>query len=137
MFTKVQVDLTLPNTPNALARISDALRAANINIQAISCNENTSHSTVHLIVDDPDIAKDALRNLGDVHTTEVVALEMKNIPGAMGNVARALGAADINIRNIYASCGKPQQKTSVFVSVDDIDKACSALRGWKQSGRKL
>lgn len=131
MVTVTQIDVQIPNRPGSLAQISDKLRAADVNISAINGIEGTPNCTLHLIVDDPETAKFVLQTQYKVGTTDVLAFKMKNTPGAIATIARACAAANINISNIYAtSYGK---EATVYVVVDDIEKARTHLKSWKKS----
>ena len=132
MDSVTQINLTLTNQPNSLARIGDKLRAAKVNIDAIACTEGQPNSTVHLVVDDAETAEPVLQELGTVTTDNVLRFRMKNKPGAIGNIGRALGAADVNIRNMYATTwGKD---ATVYVTVDDVDKAVAGMQAWQDDG---
>ncbi len=121
-----QLNVGIPNNPGSLARMSDKLRSAEVNIEALFCTDGEKHSVVHLILDDVETAKLVLRDLGEVTTTEVLAFEVKNKPGAIAQVARLCAGAGINIRHIYAtSLGKDAM---CYLAVDDIEKAKKALK---------
>lgn len=126
MKIAVQLNVGIPNHPGALARMSDLLRASDVNIEALFCSDGESESVVHLIVDDIDTAKMVMRDLGAVTTTDVLALRIKNSPGAIAAVARKCAGAQINIRHIYAtSLGK---EAMCYLAVDDIGKATEVLK---------
>lgn len=135
METVTQIDLVMPNVPNSLSRIGDKLRAAEVNIDAIACTEGKPNSVVHLIVSDVETAKAALREIGKVSTTQVMVFRMKNRPGAIGAIGRAVGASGGNIRNMYATTwGKD---ATVYVSVDDTEKTRSGMQAWKDDGGSI
>ncbi|MEK7218511.1 MAG: ACT domain-containing protein [Patescibacteria group bacterium] len=136
MGTAIQLNIPLRNMPGSLAALSDQLRAAEVNINAISSTEGTDKSLVHLIVDDPDTAKLTLIPQYKVTSTPVLSFRMKNKPGAIAVIARACAAAQINIRNIYATASG--REATVYVVVDDIHKAQELLKTWEKSfGRIL
>jgi hypothetical protein len=129
--TAIQLNIVVPNVPSSLARVSDKLRASGINISAITCTEGANETVIHLIVDDPETAKIVLKDLGAVNTTDVLAIKMKNAPGAISAIARECAAAGINIRNIYSTtCGK---EAMVYISVNDIDTAVGQLKTWRMA----
>lgn len=133
MEAVTQVTISMPNVPSSLAKVGDKLRAAGINIGAISCTEGTPKTQIHLILDDVDTAKIVLKELGQVTTTEVLALRTKNRPGAIAEIGRDFAAADINIRYIYATtCGKGTD-AMVYIAVEDTAKAMEMMRKWKGS----
>ena len=129
METALQLNVIIPNVPGNLATVSDKLRAANVNINAIACTEGSPTTIIHLIVDDVDTAKIVLQPTHKVSVTEVLAFKMKNKPGAIASIGRACAGAKLNIRNIYAtSAGK---EAMVYVVPDDIAKAKELLESWK------
>ncbi len=130
MGTAVQLNVPLPNTPGSLAGLSDRLRAADVNINAICLTEGKGTSTAHLIVDDPETAKLMLQTQYKVSETEVLTFKMKNQPGAISAIARACAAARINIRSVYATTYG--REATVFVVVDDIAKAQEHLKAWEK-----
>ncbi len=126
MKTALQLNVGIPNHPGTLARMSDMLRAADVNIEALFCSDGEKESVVHIIVDDVETAKMVMRELGSVTTTEVLAFKVKNSPGAIAHVARMCAGAKINIRHIYAtSLGK---EAMCYLAVDDIAKAKDVLK---------
>jgi hypothetical protein len=126
MKTATQLNITLPNQPGSLARMSDMLRSADVNIEALFCEENQQDSLVHIIVDDVETAKIVLRQVDHVSTTEVLSYRVKNSPGAIAYIARMCAGANINIRHIYAtSLGR---EAMVYLSVDDLEKAKKILK---------
>ncbi len=126
MSTVLQLTINLPNSPGALARTSDMLRAADVNIDALSCTEGPKETLVHLVVDDPETAKMVLRPINDVAAREIIAYKVSNKPGAIADLARKCAGGGINIRHIYAtSLGK---EAMCYVDVDDLEKAKKALK---------
>ncbi len=126
MEKALQLNVGIPNNPGALARMSDTLRAADVNIEALFCTDGEKNSVVHLIVDDVDTAKIVLKDLGTVTTTEVLAVKVRNKPGAIAQVARLCAGAGINIRHIYAtSLGK---EAMVYLAVEEMEKATALLK---------
>lgn len=132
-----QLNVSLKNAPNSLALLSDALRAADVNMEAVSCTQGEQHTTVHMVVDDAEVAKDAVASVGEVTAEQVLEFDMKNEVGAVGNAARALGSAGVNVNYVYATASKAPGTTTVFMSVDDMQKAMDALEQWKEDGRRL
>lgn len=129
MTPALQLNIAMPNAPGNLARLSDALRSADVNISAISCTEGTDHSTVHLIVSDTATAKLVLSPLGKVSTSDVLAFRVKNRPGALAAITRACAGAGFNIRNMFStSIGA---EAMVYIVVDDPVKAEAYFRRWK------
>jgi hypothetical protein len=126
MDLALQLNLSLPNHPGALARMTDVLRAAEVNILAIYCTNHPKDTTVHIVVDDPETAKITLRDHWTVTAEEVLAVKIKNKPGAIALVARTCAGAGVNITNIFAS--SLGREAMLYLAVDDIAKARKALK---------
>lgn len=126
MPTVFQLTINLPNSPGSLARMSDMLRAADVNIDALSCTEGPEETLVHIVVNDPETAKIVLRPVTDVEATEIIAYEVRNKPGAIADLARKCAGHGINIKHIYAtSHGK---EAMCYLNVDDLEKAKKILK---------
>lgn len=126
MKVAIQLSITLPNTPGALAKMSDVLRASNVNIEALFCSRENGNTDVHVVVDDPETAKMVLREISDVDTLDVLAIPIKNKPGAIAQIARMCAGNGINIEHIYAtSFGKDAM---VYLDVTDMEKAKEVLK---------
>lgn len=126
MSTVFELTINLPNSPGALARTSDMLRAADVNIDALSCTEGPTETLVHLVVNDPETAKIVLRPISEVEERKIIAYKVHNKPGAIADLARKCAGAGINIKHIYAtSLGK---EAMCYVDVDDLEKAKKALK---------
>lgn len=126
MEIALQINVGVENSPGSLARMSDMLRAADVNVEALFCSDGEKESVVHLIVDDVETAKMVLRDIGTISTTEVLAIQIKNKPGAIAHIARMCAGAKINIHHIYAtSLGK---EAMCYLAVDDVETAKKVLK---------
>lgn len=102
------------------------LRSADVNIEALFCTRESEETSVHVVVDDPETAKMVLRDIGEVSTKDVLAIPIKNKPGAIANIARVCAGQSINIEHIYAtSFGKDAM---VYLDVNDLEKAREVLK---------
>lgn len=122
-----QLSIGLPNSPGSLAHMSDMLRAADVNIEALFCAEGPQTTTVHLVVDDPETAKMVLQKIGPVESATILAIQIANKPGSIAQVARKCAGAGINIRHIYATSSNGKGAL-VYLATDDIEKTTSALK---------
>lgn len=121
-----QLSISLPNNPGSLARMTDILRAADVNIEALFITNSGPMSIVHLVVNDPETAKIVLEGVGPIIGTEVIAYKVHNRPGAIADLARTCAGVGINIRHIYAtSLGK---EAMCYLDINDLEKAKEALK---------
>ncbi len=106
--------------------MSDILRSADVNVEALFCTDGEKETVVHIIVDDVETAKIVLKEIGPISTTDVLAIRIKNSPGAIAHIARMCAGASINIRHIYAtSLGK---EAMCYLAVNDMDAAKRVLK---------
>ena len=128
-----QLSIFVNNEPGRLAAIAGILKDFKINLKAFNLAESSEFGILRAIVDDPDIAYENIRSRGViVKKTGVIGIAMKDAPGSLFEAANVLGKAGINVDYAYAYSGKNFE--SLFVRVDDIDKAIKEL---KTAGMRL
>jgi hypothetical protein len=120
-------DLTLylDDQPGELARVGDVLGEAGANIEGLcAVTSGGGQAEVHILVHDPTPAFEALERAGIriAAEEEVIVLNMEDRPGALGEVARKLGKADVNLTTAYLATN-----TRLVLASDDLAAAKSAL----------
>ncbi len=58
---------------------------------------------------------------------EVLEMQLANKPGALGDVAKTLGDAGVNIKYVFVGADRGR-KATIFLAVSDIAAALKALR---------
>jgi len=123
-----QLSLSLDNVPGTFSAISELLGREGVNIRAISVADTSDISTVRFVVDDPEKAKNILIGSGHVpKTTEVLAVEIPDHPGAVNAVLKPLKAADINVHYLYPHLGRLDENAIVILGVDKTEEAQKVL----------
>jgi hypothetical protein len=99
-----QLTLSLVSRPGTLATLARTLADAGVNIIALSAAETSGRGKIRLLVNDPVLARRALRK-AKYRATEQPAfmLRLRNKPGALARVAARLAKERINVRSIYAT----------------------------------
>jgi hypothetical protein len=119
-------DLTvnLEDRPGRLADLGEATENAGINIEG-ACGAQEGGGTVHVLVDDEATARSALGDAGFEigQERDVLVVDIEDRPGSIGEVARRLGDAGVNVELVYTTFGEVR----VVVGVDDIDKALRSV----------
>ena len=120
-------DLTLylDDEPGELARVGDVLGKVGANIAGLcALTTGGGQAEVHILVEDATPAFEALQNAGIkiASEQEVIVLNIDDRPGALGEVARRLGAAKINLTTAYLATD-----TRLVLASDDLAAARSAL----------
>jgi hypothetical protein len=123
-----QLTLPLESKPGVLAKISQALAGAGVNITAICAAETAGRGKIRMVVSDPARAKEALQ-AAKLRCGEepALVLTLEDRPGALARVADKLAAAKVNIKCAYATSGGLGGSVTVVLSVSNVDKAASAL----------
>jgi len=123
-----QLSVFLDNKPGTLAKVCDELAAAKINIYALTMSDTIDHAVVRMVVSDPNRA---LHIFGDhgVLTLEadVLLIENSNKPGALGDIAKRLAKARINIEYAYLATSPGAKKGLLVLRVKDAEKAVQVL----------
>jgi hypothetical protein len=124
---EIMKDLTvvLENRPGALAELGEATGRGGINIEGMSGEARAGEGALHILVEDAAATRDALQRVGIEVRAErdVLVTDVEDRPGTMGEVARKLAEAGVNIDLAYATFGGVK---AVF-GVDDLEKAKAAL----------
>lgn len=131
-----QISVFLENRPGCLHEMTKALADANIDLRGLSLAETSDFGIVRLIVDDVMGTANTLRNAGFVASlTDVLAVEVPNVPGGLNKVLEILDGAGVNVEYMYAILGNKKSDTAYMIfRVNDNAKASSALSG---SGVKI
>ena len=124
-----QLTLFLDNKPGVLSRVCASLARRKVNIAGISVLESHDHSVVRIITDNPKVAIHTLGAGGLlVLEDDVLVVDLPNRVGALGAVARRLGAAKVNIEYSYCTAEKHQDTAQMVLSVNDVRKALRVLK---------
>lgn len=117
--------VTLENRPGTLADLGEATGKAGINIEGMSGEARQGSAALHILVEDAGATREALSGAGfEVgEERDVVVVEIEDRPGTVGQVARKLADAGVNVDLVYATFGGVK---AVF-GVDDPEKARAAL----------
>jgi hypothetical protein len=120
-------DLTviLEDRLGELARVGEALGKAGMNIEGICGVTAEGRGIVHILVQDALKARRALEanRLQVSGELDVLVLEIEDRPSVLGNIARRLASAGVNIHLAYLATS-----TRLVIGADDLEKARSALQ---------
>jgi hypothetical protein len=125
----LSTDLTvvLQDRPGELARLGQATGEAGVNIQGMCAFTGEGRGVIHILVDDDraTAARKALEDagMGLADEREVLVVDVEDRPGTLGELARSLGEAGVNIELAYTTFGG----IKLVIATDDIDSARAAL----------
>jgi hypothetical protein len=125
----VPTDLTvvLRDEPGELARLGASTGAAGVNIEGMCAFTGEGRGLIHVLVSDEAVqrAVGALEEagLGVVDQREVLVVDIEDRPGSLGELARELAEANVNIELLYTTFGGVR----VVIATDDMESARAAL----------
>jgi len=121
------VTVILDDQPGELARVGEVAGAVGVNLDGFAAFTGEGKGVVHVLV-----ADDGLETLRDAFTAagmpvaderEVFVVNVANEPGALGEVARRLADANVNIDLAYTTFGGVR----LVFGTDDVRSAREAL----------
>ena len=123
-------DLTiaLDNRPGALAEMGEALGKAGVSVEGGGAWVIGGKGVAHFLFKDGSAARKALEINGIkvLAEREVVVQRLKQaVPGQLGQLARRMGDAGINIEVMYSD-----HENQLILVVDDIEKARAVSKAW-------
>ncbi len=116
--------IMVAHEPGSLAHLGEVLGAAGVNIDGMCAVTSGGQGEIHFLVEDAEAAKAALtaEGVGVDAETEVLVLEIENRPGALGETARRMAKAGVNITLAYLAF-----PPKLVFAVDDMAAARMAM----------
>jgi hypothetical protein len=122
-------DLTviLSDEPGELARLGEITGAAGVNIRGLAAFTGDGRGVIHILIDDDvvDRAREELDDagIGVADEREVLVVDIQDRPGSLGELARELSEANVNIDLAYTTFGG----VKLVIATDDLENARAAL----------
>ena len=111
-----------PTRVGLLADVTEALKAAGVNILAIGAYDKGDMGEFLMITSNNKDAFAALEKLGgEIDMTSVVVAEVPNEPGELAVIARRLADHDINVGQVYATSVEAPTVMIVLRTACEID----------------
>lgn len=122
-------DLTviLHDKPGELARVGEVTGEAGVHIRGMAAFTGEGRGVVHVLVDDGEVAR-AVAALKSAHLRvaderEVLVVDLNDRPGSLGELARELAEANVNVELAYPTFTREE----LVVATDDMQSARDAL----------
>ena len=122
-------DLTvvLRDQPGELARLGESTGAAGVNIQGMCAFTGEGRGIIHVLIADEAVERAVTAveaaGLGVVDRREVLVIDIEDRPGSLGELARELADASVNIELMYTAFGG----VNVVIATDDLENVRAAL----------
>ena len=123
-----QISIFLENRAGRLDTVAELLGKAGINIRALSLADTSDFGILRLIVNKPAEAETLLKDNNFAYClTEVIAVEVPDVPGGLARVLTSLADSGINVEYMYAFVEKAKDKAVLVFRFDNLDKAMEVL----------
>jgi len=117
----------LRDEPGQLASLGEATGTAGVNIEGLCAFTGEGRGIIHVLIADDavDRAVAALEDagMGIADRRDVLVVDVADQPGSLGELARQLTAAGVNIELLYTTFGGVR----IVIATDDLDSARAAL----------
>lgn len=126
MYIK-QLSVFIENREGRLAEVLDILGKNNINIVSLSLADTTDYGMLRLIVPQPELAREALKQNGfSAMLTDVLVIRLAHRVGQLQELLNVVCKADINVEYMYAlSTGRDD--AAMVLKTSDLKKAAEVL----------
>ena len=119
----IQFDVTVSDRPGELGKLAAALGERGVNIDAIAAVTGGGSGYVCVLPREPLKARETLRAAGFAFVERtVVTVTLEDKPGTLGELAKRLGAAGVNITSIV-TLTSGGGRVQLALGVDNLDKA--------------
>lgn len=128
-----QISVFLPNKPGQLANFFEFLMENNIYIRSVTVAETEDYGLILLLVDQYEKCVTLIEDREYLHSvTEVVAVKLTDNISQLYEIAKTLGASNVNIEYLYTFAEKSSNISTVAVlRLDDNENGIKVL---KQNG---
>ena len=124
-----QLSVFLENKPGQLRTACEVLTKARINLVTLSLADTAQFGILRLIIQDWQKAKTVLEKAGCVvKVTEVLAIEVADRPGGLGQILEIVDRAGLNIEYMYAFAEKRGDRALLVFRFTDSDAALQVLQ---------
>lgn len=123
-----EISVFAENKPGKIEKITGVLASEGINILAITIASTNGFGIIKFIVDKTELAYQKLKEKGfTVSLNEVIAIEMKDMPGQIHEIAKVFLRNEINMENAYVFVEESRKKAYFIVQVKNIERAKKLL----------
>ncbi|MHA1926738.1 MAG: ACT domain-containing protein [Candidatus Thorarchaeota archaeon] len=116
--------IILEDRPGTLAEVGEALGKAGVNIDGHCAFPSEGVGILHVLVEDSATARKAVEQAGFEVRDErpVYVFELEDKPGKLGEVARSIAEAGVNLDLVYLATN-----SRIVIGADNLDKARAAI----------
>ncbi len=124
-----QLSIFLENKAGRLAKVTQVLANAGIDLRALSLADTSDFGILRLIVDDTKRAMELLKAAGyTVGQTSVVAVEVENVPGGLNHILQTVCSDGINVEYMYAFVQSGGKNATMIFRFNHTEQAIAVLQ---------
>jgi hypothetical protein len=106
--------------------LTQTLSDLHVNISALSLAEAEDYGIVRMVVSDPEKAEEQLKAANfSVKTTEVIGIEMPDVPGTLHDILKLWSSSGINVVYMYGYSDSGVAR--LIIKVNELKKAMTLL----------
>lgn len=123
-----QIAVFLENRGGKLNELSSVLASAKVDILTLSIADTQDFGIVRLITTDNARALSVLKKAGfTVTETELIGVEINDVPGALAKVIKALSDGRIDIEYLYSYARTEGHNAIILFKVQEVGRALEIL----------
>lgn len=124
-----QVSVFAENTKGAMQKITSVLAENQIGIYSILTNDSGEFGIVRLLLSDPHAGLSALREAGYLcHSDKVIAVTIKDAPGALDGLLRDIRTINVNISYLYVTYDRKRSVPAIVFRTSSIQEVEQSLQ---------
>jgi len=125
-----QISIFTENKKGAMRNITRVLAENDINIIALVTNDSAEFGIVRMIVSDPGLAFDVLKDAGYmVHSNTVIAVKIGDAPGSLDQLLLEILDSNINVDYLYMSYDRASSTPIAVIKTPDVYEVAGCLKG--------
>lgn len=122
-----QLTVFLQNQPGRLEDLTGTLSDLKVNISALSLAEAEEYGIVRMVVDHPEKAEKQLKEAHfSVSTTEVISLDMPDVPGTLHGILKLWSSKGVNVVYMYGYSDSGVAR--LIIKVNQLEEALELLK---------
>ena len=123
-----QLSVFIENREGRLEQVLETLKENGINIISLSLADSSDYGLLRMIVSDPEMAKNALKEAGfSAMLTQVLAVKLSHKVGQLQVLLSEICKAGINIEYMYALV-TGSDDASIIIKTADLNKVAEVLK---------
>lgn len=123
-----QLSVFIENREGRLEDVLKVLKTNNINILSLSLADTSEYGLLRLIVNNPELAKDALQSKGfSTMLTEVLVIRVEHKVGKLQELLYVLSRAGINMEYMYGLTIE-NNTASIVMKTSNLTQAVELLK---------